>query len=121
MSASDFQMLLTQLHDLILEERALAKANNVKALVAVVARKEVLLERIDKMSVDKESMGEELQELARKVRFENRRNAYLVWSALNAIRSTMEFFQKQLSPAAYGGAGRRITAPAEGLIISGRV
>ncbi len=115
----DLRAQLEELLDLIHQERDLAKANDAKGLMAVVSRKEALLDKLP--GVPSEELDEDLIELASQIRSENRRNAYLVWSALNAIRSTMEFFQKQFSPAAYGGAGKRIHAPTEGLILSGRV
>ncbi len=119
MSASALRRQLEELLQLILRERELAKSLDIEALGALQTEKEALLGALGE-AVQGES-APELKELAARVREENRRNAYLFWSALGFIRSTMEFLGLQATPPGYGARGSSPRPSGGGLILSGRV
>jgi flagellar biosynthesis/type III secretory pathway chaperone len=107
---------LQALHDAIISERDSAKALDLDALQAATAKKEVLLQQLDFCA----ELAAEDRELATKIRFENRRNAYLLWSALNWIRESMEFFGRRTTPTSYNTTGTLVTGKNGGHLLSGR-
>lgn len=108
---------LQELLDVIIEEREHAIALDIEAMQDATMRKSALLKRLE---IDIE-MGVDERELAEKIRFENRRNAYLLWSALNWIRESMEFFGRKTVPDSYTPNGSRVAAINGGRLLSGRV
>ncbi|EAT15836.1 flagellar protein FlgN [Desulfuromonas acetoxidans] len=108
---------LQALHDVIIEERECAKALDVVALQAVTQRKDALLAQLELEG----DLSPEDRQLADTIRFENRRNAYLLWSALNWIRESMEFFGRKTVPDAYTPAGGMVSKGMGGRLLSGRV
>ncbi len=108
---------LQELLDVIIEEREHAIALDIEAMQDATMRKSVLLDRLD---IDVE-LGDADRELAEKIRFENRRNAYLLWSALNWIRESMEFFGRKTVPDSYTPNGSMVAAIKGGRLLSGRV
>ncbi len=108
---------LQELLDVIIEEREHAIALDIEAMQDATMRKSVLLDRLD---IDVE-LGDADLELAEKIRFENRRNAYLLWSALNWIRESMEFFGRKTVPDSYTPNGSMVAAIKGGRLLSGRV
>lgn len=110
---------LEQLLALILRERECAKALEIEELSAVTQEKEALLDSLGELR----GGGPEVRQLAERIRTENRRNAYLLWSALTWVRETMQFFGKQTAPSGYGAAGTRVYAGGSygGRLLSGRV
>ncbi len=108
---------LQQLHEVIIEERACATALDIDALQVVTSRKESLLQQL---SLEDELPAED-RELADTIRFENRRNAYLLWAALNWIRESMEFFGRKSTPDYYSPNGSMVLNKNGGHLLSGRV
>ena len=108
---------LQSLHDVIITERECAKALDLDALQEVTLRKEELLEQLDLEG----ELGVEERKLADTIRFENRRNAYLLWTALNWIRESMEFFGRKSVPDSYGHNGNLVLNKSGGHMLSGRV
>ena len=108
---------MQELLAVIIEEREYAKALDIEAMQQATLRKSSLLEQLD---IDIQLNGEE-RKLAEQIRFENRRNAYLLWSALNWIRESMEFFGRKATPDSYSPAGSRVTSIHGGRLLSGRV
>ena len=108
---------LQSLHDVIITERECAKALDLDALQNVTLRKEELLAQLDL----EDELGPEERKLADSIRFENRRNAYLLWAALNWIRESMEFFGRKSTPDSYGNNGNLVLNKNGGHLLSGRV
>ncbi len=110
---------LNKLLALIREEREYAKSLDMNHLRAVSEEKEQLLRTIGPLGdVDPGN-----QSLAAQIREENRRNAFLFWSALNWIRESMEFFGRQVAPNVYSPVGNYVS-PANansGRLLSGKV
>lgn len=115
----DLTQKLHQLQDLILREREHAKALRIEEMLATVREKEQLLAAIDLQQENLEDP--QIQALAKTVREENRRNAYLFWAALRWVRDLMGFFGQQTSDTLYGSgaAPRRVTHG--GALLSGRI
>lgn len=115
----DIAQQLHQLHDLILEEREHAKALRIEEMLATVRKKEQLLSRMD---LQQENLTDpQLQELAKTVREENRRNAYLFWAALRWVRDLMGFFGQQTSNNLYGSGAVPRPVTHGGALLSGRI
>jgi hypothetical protein len=115
----DIARQLHQLHGLILEEREHAKALRIEEMLATVREKEQLLSRMDLQ--EENLVDPQIQELAKTVREENRRNAYLFWAALRWVRDLMGFFGQQTSNTLYGaGAAPRLVTHG-GALLSGRI
>lgn len=108
---------LQALYEVILEEREYAKALKLELLQEATQRKQQLLLELDLA----QTLGVEDRALADTIRFENRRNAYLLWSALNWIRESMEFFGRKSTPSAYSPAGTLVAKGQGGRLLSGRV
>ena len=108
---------LQALHDVIIEERECAKALDVFALQDATQRKDALIAQLELEG----ELSPEDRQLADTVRFENRRNAYLLWSALNWIRESMEFFGRKTVPDSYTPAGGMVSKGMGGRLLSGRV
>lgn len=108
--------MLQDLHAVILRERESAKSLDIEALQEATLRKEQLLQQLDIQG----ELAPEDRELASAIRFENRRNAYLLWSALNWIRESMEFLGRRSTPNSYSPAGMLVTGKNGGHLLSGR-
>jgi flagellar biosynthesis/type III secretory pathway chaperone len=108
---------LKTLHEVILEERECAKSLDIVALQEATQRKDALIAQLELEG----TLSPEDRQLADTIRFENRRNAYLLWSALNWIRESMEFFGRKTVPDSYTPAGSMVTRGAGGRLLSGRV
>ncbi len=115
----DIAQQLHQLHDLILEEREHAKALRIEEMLATVRKKEQLLARIDLQ--EENLIDPQIQELAKTVREENRRNAYLFWAALRWVRDLMGFFGQQTSDTLYGAGAAARQVNYGGGLLSGRI
>ncbi len=108
---------LQRLHQLLLKERECARALAMDELMATVQQKEALLGCLEQV----DAADAETRQLAEQIRAENRRNAYLFWSALQWIRESMQFFGRQSVPSGYGAAGATVNTANSGMILSGRV
>lgn len=110
---------LQQLHALILQEREHAKALRIEQMLATVREKEQLLAGID---LQQDNLDDpQVQELAKTVREENRRNAYLFWAALRWVRDLMGFFGQQTSDNLYGSGAAPRQVTYGGALLSGRI
>ena len=108
---------LIRLRDLIIEEREYAKALNLSAMALVMAEKEELLQILTHVqTLDPADKG-----IAKQIRHENRRNAYLFKATLGWIRETMKFFGKQTVPSTYSANAGTVTACVNGRLLSGRI
>ncbi|MDD4456885.1 MAG: hypothetical protein PHC98_04765 [Syntrophotalea acetylenica] len=115
----DLEQKLRQLHDLILREREHAKALRIEQMLATVREKEQLLAGID---LQKDDLADaQVQELARTVREENRRNAYLFWAALRWVRDLMGFFGRHTCDTLYGAGAAPRQVTHGGALLSGRI
>lgn len=108
--------MLLDLHEAILSERESAKVLDIEALQQATKRKENLLQQLDIQG----ELTPEDRDLASVIRFENRRNAYLLWSALNWIRESMEFFGRRSTPNSYSPTGMLVSGKNGGHLLSGR-
>lgn len=110
---------LNQLYDLVIRERECARDLRLDELQDVVSDKEALMQELQ--FTEEVSVTEADKELADKIRFENRRNAYLLWSALNWIRESMSFFGRKSAPDAYNTSGTVVNGTTGGRLLSGRI
>jgi flagellar biosynthesis/type III secretory pathway chaperone len=110
---------LNQLYDLVIRERECARDLRLDELQDVVSAKEALMQELQ--FTEDISVTEADKELADKLRFENRRNAYLLWSALNWIRESMTFFGRKSAPDAYNTSGTVVSGATGGRLLSGRI
>ncbi len=108
---------LRRLLDLICRERDCAKRCALDEMAAVTEEKELLLRSLGALG----ELDEEGRQLAARIREENRRNAYLFWSALKWVRESMSFFGNQATPIGYGARGAVVSAANSGMLLSGRV
>ncbi len=108
---------LNKLHSVILKERECAKALAIEDMLAASQEKQELIHVMSSLS----DLNKSDQEFAEIIRTENRRNAYLFWSALKWIRESMEFFGKQVSSASYNPNGNIVHNNSGGGLLSGKV
>jgi len=117
MSHTAIRDKLHLLHKLLLQEREHAKCLTVDEMLVVSRQKQELIESLG--SVDE--LGPEDRALAERIRHENRRNAYLLWSTLSWIRESMEFFGKKVSPCVYNAGGNTLNKSCNGRLLSGKI
>ncbi|PID76816.1 MAG: flagellar protein FlgN [Deltaproteobacteria bacterium] len=108
---------LEKLHEAILLERKHARNLEIQEMERVVREKEEL---VNILSHFKELAPED-QELAQKIRRENRRNAFLFRSTLGWIRETMEFFGKRSVTSTYSSAASEVPFQVHGRLLSGKI
>jgi len=109
--------LLRQLRDLLVQERRLAKAMDLEGMRRVQLQKEALLPLLEHAA----DLDEEGYRLAREVKEENLRNAYLFRFTLRWIQDVMGFFGRKSSPVLYAPTGRTVHNSSGGRLLSGRV
>ena len=85
----DIKQRLQALLNLILQEREQAKKLDMGSLQQTAEHKQALLQDIGSLTMNQNDP--ELERLARTVREENRRNAYLFWLTLGWVREQMTF------------------------------
>ncbi|PID72053.1 MAG: flagellar protein FlgN [Desulfobulbus propionicus] len=117
MTRKNVQELLAQLRQVIINEREHAKQLNIKAMQNDMAQKTAIINALDAI----EQLHPEDEQLAREIREENRRNAYLFRATLQWIRETMEFFGKKTVPTTYGHTGATKNSTINGRLLSGRI
>jgi hypothetical protein len=108
---------LEKLRQLLIEERGCIRELDMERLAELQEKKKELLPVIEK----KKNVAPELREAARDIRFENRRNAYLLKFSLNWVRSFMEMFGQTRQPAAYSRNGGQVPLQTAGGLLSGKV
>lgn len=110
---------LNKLLALIRQEREYAKNLDMDQMRAITEEKANLLKSIGPL----DAVDANDQYLATQIQEENRRNAFLFWSALNWIRESMEFFGRQVAPPVYSPVGAYATSPNtnSGRLLSGKV
>ena len=112
---------LNNLHEVILEERRMAKKLAVDEMFALTREKERLLKRLQSLMNSAGEMTAAEKELAEAVDSENLRNAYFFLSALQWVRDTMGFVGDQGFPEAYEESGSIVKKRFAGALLSGRV
>ena len=117
MERATVRNLLAQLRETIRDEREHAKALDLVAMTADIKRKEALIRALDAV----QTLHPDDQELAREIRQENRRNAYLFRATLNWIQDTMEFFGRKTVPVTYSQRGYTQNTTINGRLLSGRI
>ncbi|TKB25823.1 flagellar protein FlgN [Desulfopila sp. IMCC35006] len=108
---------LVRLRDLIFEERACAKALDMKGMIIAMNRKEELVKVLNHVKV----IDEQDKPIARQIREENRRNAFLFKSTLGWIRQTMEFFGQKTVTTTYSASAYTVASRVNGRLLSGKV
>jgi FlgN protein. len=109
--------LLVQLRETIRDEREHAKALDIDAMMANVQKKDALIRALSGVT----SLLPDEQKIAREIRQENRKNAYLFRETLNWIQETMEFFGRKTVPVTYGQNGLAQNSLINGRLLSGRI
>lgn len=117
MTVEQVQDKLTDLLDLLKQERRAAVELDMQELERVMACKQQLLSGFDPQPSDAQG----LEELVREVDSENRRNAYLIWSGLGWVRQMMGFFGRSTAQTTYGLKGEAQASQVEGRLLSGKV
>lgn len=117
MAGRDLESLLQSLLELILRERECAKGFDMDGLQDATAEKEALLAELAPVT----AMPPRLQPLAKRIKDENRRNAYLCWSTLRFVRESMAFFNRKVTLPAYGSGGQAVQTTSSGLLLAGRI
>ncbi len=108
---------LVRLHEVILEEREHAKALDMDAMMQSMQEKEELLQVLAHMK----DLAQEDKVIAKTIRNENRRNAYLFKATLDWIRDTMEFFGKRTTASSYSADAGMVDSKINGRLLSGKV
>jgi len=117
MTRKNVQELLAQLRQVIINEREHAKQLDIKGMQNDMAQKAAIINALGPI----ERLHPEDEALAREIREENRRNAYLFRATLKWIRETMEFFGKKTVPTTYGQTGAAQNNTINGRLLSGRI
>ena len=117
MAHSDIKLKLETLLELLQQEREMAQALDMEGLQSVVAAKQELLSELQPQPED--VVG--LEDLLKQIDYENRRNAFLLWTGLNWVRDLMGFFGKAAMPQVYGNGGHSRTLSQGGRLLSGKV
>ena len=117
MKARTTHEYLIALKDVILKERQLAIDLNLDGMYEAMREKEELLHVLAHVNKIEESD----RPLARQIRHENRRNAFLFKSTLGWIRETMEFFGKKTTTSTYSASASTINSEVNGRLLSGRI
>jgi hypothetical protein len=108
---------LVRLRDLIFEERECAKALDMQGMIKAMNNKEELV----KMLAHVRAIDEQDKPIARQIREENRRNAFLFKSTLGWIRQTMEFFGQKTVSSTYSASAYTVASQVNGRLLSGKV
>lgn len=108
---------LLRLHELIIQERECAKRLDIKGMLATVREKEDLIQALSNVS----NIDEQSKPLARKIKNENRRNAFLFKSTLGWIRETMQFLGKKTVISTYSSSANPVPSTVNGRLLSGRI
>ena len=109
--------LLVELLKLIRQERQHALSLDMEGMIAVIQQKEAIIKLLGTVDV----LEPEDQSIARDIREENRRNAFLFKETLNWIQETMIFFGRKTVPATYSPEGTTLNRPINGRLLSGRI
>ncbi len=117
MACLETKLKLEQLLDLLQQEREMAKALDMEGLESIVSAKEELMSTLNPQAED--VIG--LETLLKQIDYENRRNAFLLWTGLNWVRDMMGFFGKATAPQVYGGGGQSCSLNQPGRLLSGKV
>ncbi len=118
MTHEDLFQKLTQLQQLICQEREYAIQLRVEELKVLQDQKGVLLMELKTHSGP---CPEGLKTFANSLRSQNRRNARLLSATLNFLRQTMTSCRRELSSTMYGRHGHQIEVQTMGLLHTGRV
>jgi hypothetical protein len=108
---------LVRLRDVIFQERECAKALDMKGMIAAMNTKEELVKVLAHVKV----IDEQDKPIARQIREENRRNAFLFKSTLGWIRGTMEFFGQRTVTSTYSSSAASVASQVSGRLLSGKV
>ncbi|MDY0212103.1 MAG: hypothetical protein RBR06_03790 [Desulfuromonadaceae bacterium] len=115
----DLSDQLNELYALVVRERECARDLRLDELEEIVRDKGTLLQQLQ--GFEGISLTAPQKELADKIRFENRCNAYLLWSALNWVRESMAFFGRKSAPDSYDTSGTAVNGASGGHLLSGRI
>jgi flagellar biosynthesis/type III secretory pathway chaperone len=110
---------LHELLTLIRRERECARQLAVTELMETAERKGAVLARLD--ALEASELSDEVRDLARAVRRENRRNAFLFWNTLHWLRDLMVFVDHKTGSPTYGATAGMVNNRAGGRLLSGRV
>jgi len=108
---------LVRLRDLIFEERACAKALDMQGMIKAMNTKEEVVKVLAHIKV----IDEQDKPIAKQIREENRRNAFLFKSTLGWIRQTMEFFGQKTVTTTYSAAAYTVASQVNGRLLSGKI
>ena len=108
---------LARLLDVIIQERECAKKLDMNGLIKAMGEKEELVQYLSLVQV----LDQRDQSLAARIRYENRRNAFLFKSTLDWIKEIMEFFGKRTVTSTYSAGAYTVPSQIHGRLLSGKV
>jgi len=108
---------LIQLRNVLAKERECAKSLDMDGLQTASQEKDALI----KLLQSAQDIAPEDRLLADEIKEENRRNASLIWAALNWIRDLMGIFNRQLGAESYAPSGGTTVFQHGGRLLSGRI
>ena len=117
MSAERTHEYLVRLHDVIIQEREYAKKLDMDGMSKAMGEKEELVQYLSLVQV----LDQRDQALATRIRYENRRNAFLFKSTLDWIKEIMEFFGKRTVTSTYSAGAYTVPNQIHGRLLSGKV
>ncbi len=117
MAVERVQQKLNALLDLLQQERRAAIALDMQEFERLVTCKQQLMDGFDPQPHEVEGV----EDLLKQIEQDNRRNAYLIWSALGWVRQTMHFFGQSTVAQTYGGAGQSLRSKQKVHLLTGRV
>jgi len=117
MKAGTTHDYLVRLRDIIIEERLCATQLDIEGMLRAMDEKEEIV----KVLAHIKALDEIDKPIAKQIREENRRNAYLFRSTLGWIRQTMEFFGQKTVTSTYSARANTVASQVNGRLLSGRV
>lgn len=117
MEARTTHEYLVKLRDIIFQERECAKALDMEGMIAAMTTKEELVNVLAHVKV----IDVQDEPIARQIREENRRNAFLFKSTLGWIRQTMEFFGQKTVTSTYSATAYSVASQVNGRLLSGKI
>ncbi len=117
MTARTTHDYLIRLLDVIIIERECAKQLDLDAMFNAMQEKEELVQVLSHI----DNVPPEDQQIAEKIRNENRRNAYLFKATLGWIKETMDFFGRNTVTSTYSSAASTVSNQIHGRLLSGKI
>lgn len=117
MAVEQVQEKLNALLELLQQERRAAIALDMHEFERLVTCKQQLMDGFNPQPHEVEGV----EGLLKQIDQDNRRNAYLIWTALGWVRETMHFFGQSTVAQTYGGTGKSLVSKQKVHLLAGKV